>query len=196
MNTLPLILGGGILVYLISQDKKKSNNTNSQSSNSSDNKLPTLPDPESEITSQIGSKDVGYEIINCNKVIIYDEKKAFSYAFTFGAAEATKNAGKFEWDDQIFEESLVGDCLEKLEDKKTYKTKEDAMKAAKKFFYNKTVVKFIYNLFRYLYGGYVTISMDDLIKLDFINELIKMKDAFKEMGFDTTDLQTNLPTVV
>lgn len=172
-NALPLLLGGGILAFFLMNKKKSTTSSNSNES----------------ITSKIGSKEIGYEIINCNKVIIYDEQKAYAYAFTMGVAQGTKNLGMDEWNTSEFEELLVGDCLEKIEQ---FKVKEQAFKEAKKFFYNKTVVKFIYNLFRYLYSGYVTVYQKEYIEEDFIKNLNKMKSSFKEMGFDTTDLQTVL----
>lgn len=92
----------------------------------------------------------------------------------------------------MFEQLLIGDCLEKFENKEVYKTKEAAMQAARKFFSNKITVKFIYNLFRYLYSGYVSIDSEPHLEDDFVKNLNKMKSTFKEMGFDTADLQTSL----
>lgn len=172
MNTLPIILGGGLLAFILMNRKAKSTT------------------PSESITSKIGSKEVGYEIINCNKVIIYDENKAFEYAYSLAVNDALQNFNKDEYKISADPSILVGDCLEQFDDKVKYKTKEDALIGAKKFFKNKIVVKFIFNLLKYYGSGYA--SVDDTYTTAALTNANKMKDVFKDMGFDVTDLQTNL----
>lgn len=161
MNLLP-IFALGVGAYLLT--KKKPASTTSSSVIKND--------------SKIGSKDIGYEIINCTTVKIYNEQKAFEYAFQTGSQQGLlKNAN--------IETFLVGDCFEQLENG----TKEDAIKFAKKFFGNKVTTRFIFNLFRFAKSGYALTSGDiENSKKD----LQSFKDNLKEIGIDTTDLQTDL----
>ena len=160
MKILPLLLLGGGSYFLTKKKPKAS--TSSTISND----------------SKIGSKDIGYEIINCNTVKIYNEQKAFQYAFQIGSQQGLlQNAN--------IEPFLVGDCFEQLE----AGTKEDAVKFAKKFFGNKVTTRFIFNLFRFARSGYALTSSDvDGAK----QNLQSFKDNLKEIGIDTTDLQSEL----
>jgi hypothetical protein len=130
--------------------------------------------------SKIGSKDIGYEIINCNTVKIYNEQKAFQYAFALGSSK-----GMIQKANEL-ESNLIGDCFEQLEGVE----EKDAIAFAKKFFKNKTIVRFIFNLFRFAYSGYTLTSPDNA--QNSINALVAIKESFTKIGIDTTDLQTDL----
>lgn len=161
MNLLP-IFALGVGAYFLT--KKKPASTTSSSVIKND--------------SKIGSKDIGYEIINCSTVKIYNEQKAFQYAFQIGSQQGLlQNAN--------VESFLVGDCFEQLE----AGTKEDAIKFAKKFFSNKVTVRFIFNLFRFAKSGYALTSGNTE---DSKTDLQSLKNNLKELGIDTTDLQTEL----
>lgn len=160
MKILPLLLLGGGAYFLTKKKPKAS----SSSSTSSD--------------SKIGSKDIGYEIVNCNTVKIYDEQKAFQYAFTIGSQQGlVQNAN--------VESFLLGDCFEQLEDWE----KEKAIAFIKNFYKSKVTLRFIYNLFRFAYSGYALTSQD---KETAQNQLVNLKEKFKSFGFDTNDLQSSL----
>ena len=160
MKILPLLLLGGGAYFLTKKKPKASSST-------------TISND-----SKIGSKDIGYEIINCITVKIYNEQKAFQYAFQIGSQQGLlQNAN--------VEPFLVGDCFEQLE----AGTKEDAIKFAKKFFSNKVTVRFIFNLFRFAKSGYALTSGNTE---DSKTDLQSLKNNLKELGIDTTDLQTEL----
>jgi len=162
MKILPLLLLGGGAYFLTKKKPKAS--TSSTISND----------------SKIGSKDIGYEIINCNTVKIYNEQKAFQYAFALGSSKGmVQKANELE-------SNLIGDCFEQLEGVE----EKDAIAFAKKFFKNKTIVRFIFNLFRFAYSGYALTSPDNT--QNSINALVSIKESFTKIGIDTTDLQTDL----
>lgn len=160
MKIIPLLLLGGGAYFLT---KKKSATTSSS---------PIQND------SKIGSKDIGYEIINCNTVKIYNEQKAFQYAFTIGSQQGMNQNANVE-------SFLVGDCFEQLEDWE----KEKAIAFIKNFYKNKVTLRFVYNLFRFAYSGYALTSQD---KETAQNQLNDLKQKFKSFGFDTNDLQSSL----
>ena len=175
MKILPLLaLGGGL--YFFTQNKKS-------------------PKPE-PITSKIGSKEIGYEIINCNKLIIYDKEKAFQFAFSMGALEAVKAQTNPDYSVQA-ETLLLGTCFEQYESE-NFKTEEEKVNAKnklinqfKKLFNTKEKAKFYFEMEQWLLTGLVKADIFNLESATY--HLSQTKDNFsKYTGYDTSDLVVQL----
>lgn len=161
MNILPLLIGGAI-IFAVMQNKKS-------------------PSPILQKSSKFGSKEIGYEIINCNKVIIHDEKVAFNHAYLLGIDTQNKML-KGEVTGYSADILLMGDCLTELE----VSNEKDGLIIIKKFFKDKKTIKFVFNLYRYFYSGMISID-NSLIEIE-TNRLIYFKSLFKKLGYDVSDL--------
>lgn len=176
MKFLPLLLvGGGIYLFTKGKPAKKASET---------------------ITSKIGSKEIGYEIINCNKLVIYNKEKAFQWAFGLGALEAIKmqnNPNYFIQPDVL----LYGNCFEQYESD-NFKTKEEVEEAKqkgliqfKKLVNTKEKAKFLFELFQWLYTGLVKTNVLDIEAS--LHNLTKFKEGLSQyLGYDTADLIVEL----
>jgi len=166
MKLLPLfILGGGFYLFT----KNKSVNNSAKSKN---------------IISKLGSKEIGYELINCNKLIIYDENKAYSYAFNQGYNLYVRDVTA-TFDDNAetkaielpglynIEKNLIGSCFD-LENIKLL-SKNNAL--------------FLFNLVKALYAGYARLdppsSDNDILKMN-LSHYISMISL---NGYDTSDFK-------
>ena len=101
-----------------------------------------------------GSKDVGYEIYDCNKLIIHNTKKAYDYAFTLGY-----NMKEY---DKNLDDILISDCLEDVDNRKKILNSSDK-------------AKFVFNLFKYAISGYLSSHFDPLDEEMMIEKLAKIK---------------------
>lgn len=122
----------------------------------------------------IGSKEErGYVITNCN-LTIYDEQKAYDYAFNLGVEEAKKG----KWNTAALKFNLFGDCLSNdKKGKQLMNTKEKAL--------------FIFNLHKFVSSGVVTI--DESYTKDKLDSLTNLKNTItKVLGFDTSDFKVEL----
>lgn len=148
------------------------------------------------ITSKIGSKEIGYEIINCNKLIIHDKEKAFQFALSIGALEAVKAQTNPDYNVQS-ETLLLGTCFESLESE-NFKTEEEKAVAKdklinqfKKLFNTKEKAKFYFEMEQWLLTGLVKAGIFNLESA--LNHLKQTKDNFsKYTGYDTSDLIVQL----
>ena len=179
--SLPIIITSGIIAYLVITNKKKTKVSTTEKSD-----------------SKIGSNDIGYEIINCNTLIIYDANKSYLWANNLGTDEALK-IKNMQLDDQGFnpEKLLLGNCFEsnkKIDFESPIdeieKEKIRITELVKKAFNNKIKVKFIFELFKHLYSGYAKI--DEASKEFALNNLKKLRNSFKESGYDTNNLIVGL----
>lgn len=107
-----------------------------------------------------GSKDVGYEIYDCNKLIIHDTKKAYDYAFTLGY-----NMKEY---DKSLDDILISDCLEDTDNRKKILNSSDK-------------AKFVFNLFKYAISGYLSSHFDPLDEATMIEKLTKIKTIFTDL---------------
>lgn len=168
MKLLPLfILGGGFYLFTKNKSGIKSN-IKSES-----------------IISKIGSKEIGYELINCNKLIIHDQNKAYSHAFNQGYNLYIQDV-KAALDDNIetksiglpglynIEKNLIGLCFDSENIKLL--SKKNAL--------------FLFNLVKALYAGYAHLdplsSDNDILKMNlshYINNMISLN------GYDTSDFK-------
>lgn len=126
-----------------------------------------------------GSKEErGYVITNCN-LVIYDEQKAFDYAYKLGA-DNTKpdyNGGN-SLKTAPLEFRLLGDCIStENKAKSLMKTKDDAL--------------FIFTLLKFFASGVASKSL--AMEQWGINNLEKFKSVTnKILGFDTSDFKVEL----
>ncbi len=120
-----------------------------------------------------GSKERGYIITNCN-LVIYDEQKAFDYAYSLGVEEAKKG----KWNTPALKFNLFGDCLSNDEKgKQLMNTKEKAL--------------FIFNLHKFVSSGVV--SIDESFTKDKLDSLTNLKTTIaKVLGIDTSDFKVEL----
>ena len=91
MGNLPLLLLGVGAVYFITKKPAKTTTSTKE---------------DSIASGQIGSKDVGYKIVNC-KLTIYDKQKAFNYAFKLGAENAMPNVDEYTWSSKVVTQKLI-----------------------------------------------------------------------------------------
>ena len=119
-----------------------------------------------------GSKERGYIITNCN-LVIYDEQKAFDYAYAKGIEEAKKN----EWNTAAIKFNLFGDCLSPSKITTVVNTRDNAL--------------FIFNLLKLYSSGVVSVNIafsDDVLK-----NLSELKNLFgKLLNIDTSDFKVEL----
>lgn len=175
MKLLPLLALGGA-IYLFTKDKK----------------YPSSSSKSESVTSKIGSKEIGYEIINCTKLIIHNKDKAFEYAFNIGALEAIKGQ-KLDPSKLTPEVLLLGNCFEKYEseyfntEQEKLAAKDKAIAQFKKLFNTKDKAKFYFELEQWLYTGLVKVG---LVDPEFaLQQLNKTKDNFAKItGYDVSDL--------
>ena len=123
-----------------------------------------------------GSKERGYVITNCN-LVIYDEQKAFDYAFNKTAEEAkTSDVENFM---KVVKFNLFGDCL--TTDEK-----------AKILINSDKKALFVFNMFKFMISGRQ--SADETFSAD--NALTALNEAktniAKITGFDTSDFKVEL----
>lgn len=123
MNLPVILIGGGLLYFIINKNSSKPKVLNSQNPSQNTN------------SNIIGSKKVGYVIQNC-KLTIYDPDIAYEYAFQQGK-ELIKG-GSFSTNK--LKNTLLGDCFSTLEKRKCLLVSNDT-------------AKFIYELIRYGYSG-------------------------------------------
>lgn len=123
-----------------------------------------------------GSKERGYIITNCN-LVIYDEQKAYDYAFTKTAFEA-KNSD-FENFMKSVKFNLFGDCLT-TEDKSKI-----LMNSDKK-------ALFIFNMFKFMISGRQSADQTYTVEnaLSSINDT--KENIAKITGFDTSNFKVEL----
>lgn len=177
MKILPLLALAGGAYFFMNKDKKKATLTET-------------------VTSRIGSKEIGYEIINCNKLIIHNKEKAFQFAFGLGALEAIKiqNQQDYYLHPDVL---LLGNCFEKLEaenfktEKEMIDAKEKQLAQIRKLISTKEKAKFLFELFQWMYTGLVKALV---IEIDFaLNNLSQMRENFKKtLGYDVSDLIVEL----
>lgn len=169
MNPLLLlgILGGGYVLF----GNKKKTVTSSKG-------VITPPSPEQY--EKLAEK--GYYFVNCNSVVVKDEKKAFDYVYKVG-----KNVNPFIWDGLLFDGCVNNIIKDNQSDIVGGKTIE-----FKKFINIKDPKQalFVFNLVRYLVLALVeTNQMTE-------NEGIQMLEAFKKSAsenVDTKNWDTSLP---
>lgn len=119
-----------------------------------------------------GSKEIGYEIYDCDKLVIYDAKKSYKYAFDLGTT-VKEDLGQF--DDLLF-----GQCFENAKDivrlKKIINTSEKAV--------------FVFNLFKNIISGYF---LNHGEKDEMIEKLQEIKNVLiTTLGFDTSKFEIGL----
>jgi len=178
MNNLLLLaaLGAGYVYFKKPKAvTKKSTKPKVETPKAETPKVETPP-KNGKVTS--GSKDVGYEIYDCNKLIIYDNQKAYDYAFDLGANTKELN-GQF---DDIF----FGKCFEDPKDlTNLMKITENVDKA-----------KFIFNLMKYALSGYATNHPDE--KDNLLSTLKSIKNKLDDLlnfdvsGFDVSLINQNM----
>jgi hypothetical protein len=173
MNNLLLLaaLGAGYVYFKKPKAvTKKSTKPKVETPKAETPKVETPP-KNGKVTS--GSKDVGYEIYDCNKLIIYDNQKAYDYAFDLGANTKELN-GQF---DDIF----FGKCFEDPKDlTNLMKITENVDKA-----------KFIFNLMKYALSGYATNHPDE--KDDLLSTLNSIKNKLDDLlNIDVSDFDVSL----
>lgn len=118
-----------------------------------------------------GSKETGYAIYDCNLLIIYNAKKAYSYAFDLGL-KIDQNSGHFD-------EILVGDCF------------EDDSEYGKKIVNTKEKTIFILNLLKYYFSGYVANHPEDSDNK--LKKLESLKENFAELTkFDISSFKVEI----
>lgn len=118
-----------------------------------------------------GSKEIGYAIYDCNKLVIYDSKKAYNYVFDLGL-KIDENSG-------YFDELLLGDCF------------EDDSGYGKKIVNTKEKTIFILNLFKYYISGYVANHPEDSNTK--LKKLESLKENFAELTkFDLSSFKIEL----
>ena len=126
---------------------------------------------------QIGSKEVGYKIVDCS-LTIFNKQKAFNYAYELGV----DNAFGIKLDGtEPLKETLFGGCLQKeLTVKALMKTKEKAL--------------FVFDLMRFLYSGIVSKSIEFGEDEDNgFPTLQGFKDNIAKItGFDVSDFKVEL----
>jgi hypothetical protein len=120
-----------------------------------------------------GSKEIGYEIYDCNKLIIYNTQKAYDYAFNLGL-ETEELYGQFD-------DILFGKCFEDAKDLTLIKQTFNSLEKA----------KFAFNLLKYAFSGYL--ANMPLMKDDIINHIKGIKSKFVEyLGFKSDDFDVEL----
>ncbi len=124
----------------------------------------------------VGSKERGYVITNCN-LTIYDEQKAFDFAFNKTAFEA-KNSNVENFMNPV-KFNLFGDCL--TTDEK-----------AKILINSKKKALFVFNMFKFMISGRQ--SVDETYSVD--NALTALNQAKENIakitGIDTSDFKVEL----
>lgn len=120
-----------------------------------------------------GSKERGYLITDCN-LVIYDEQKAFDYAYTLGTSVDTSS----DWNTKVLKFNLFGDCLSsEQKGKKLMNSKEKAL--------------FVFNLFKFLDSGIS--SKDQSFDQDLLSQLDQLKQNIaKFTGFDVSAFKVEL----
>lgn len=177
MKILPLLALAGGAYFFMNKDKKKATSTET-------------------VTSRVGSKEIGYEIINCNKLIIHDKEKAFQWAFGLGALEAIKLQSQQPI--SSVEMLLLGDCFEKFEfenfktDEEKIKAKEQVIAQFKKLLNTKAKAKFLFELYQWTYTGFVKALISEPVYV--LDALAKMREQLiaKTLGYDVSDLIVEL----
>lgn len=144
MKALPLLVGG-LIVFAFMQkssanstkpkpkevDPKPSENPNESESDNKPKNYPT-----------VGSQNIGYEIINCKEIKIYDAKKSLDFAFDTGK----KLPKDYSYNTADLNNKLFGKCLNNMKSL----TKENAL--------------FIFDLMKYGYSGlYFTVGGSESI---------------------------------
>jgi len=125
-----------------------------------------------------GSKERGYIITNCN-LVIYDEQKAFDYAFNLGADNTKPDYnGCNSLKTAPLEFRLLGDCISNENKAKSLmKTKEDAL--------------FIFELMKFFASGIASKSL--AMEQWGLANLEKFKSITnKLLGFDTSNFKVEL----
>lgn len=121
-----------------------------------------------------GSKEIGYEIYDCNKLIIYNAQKAYDYAFELGLETEELNGQ--------FDDILFGKCFENA---------KDDLSKVKQVFNSLEKAKFAFNLFRYAFSGYI--ANTPVWKDEIIDNLKLIKSKFVDyLGFNSNDFDVNL----
>lgn len=163
MKNLPLLLLGAGAVYLAA-------------------KKPTKVSTKENLTiapGQIGSKDIGYKIVDC-KLTIYDKQKAFDYAFKLGAdGVEPNNVDEYTWSTKPLKKKLIGECI-------------DAEILAKLLMNTKEKAFFVFNLFKYLLSGIV--SKSEVFTSDqALTNIQQFKDSVQKLlGYDTSAYKVEL----
>lgn len=165
MNALPLLIGGAI-IFVVMQSKKSTSVPKSK-------EIPKeeIPkDPKEEIPKPkeyptVGSKTIGYEIINCNSVIIYDAPTALNFAFNTGKTLPKK----YQYNSADLIKKLFGKCLINLSLKKDQSDE----------------ARFLFDLMKYGYSGiFLTVGGNESIVT---NPLMLFKQELEEkFGIDTS----------
>lgn len=159
MKNLPLLLLGAGAVYLVA--KKPSTKTTSTE---------TIP---KNATLSAGSKEIGYAIYDCEKLVIFDSKKAYNHAFDLGSTLDQPN----KLDDLLF-----GVCFDSPEDISKFKqminTKEKAI--------------LVFNLFKYLLSGYGKNHQDYDTQDEILAELNSIKIKMTSFGYNSNDFKVEI----
>lgn len=171
-NIVPLIIGGGFLAFLLTNKKKNT----------------------SSVSSKFGSKEIGYEIINCNKVIIYDKEKAYQYMFELGKKEGStihEDGHSFSPGDIVLG---LEKCLSIEQMKKDSKVKSDeemmkiVMPKLKKIYSSQEIAEFIFNLHKYLMSGYAIGRESEEVEEVALDFLEQNKNLIESLGYSVENL--------
>lgn len=163
MKNLPLLLLGAGAVYFIAKKPAKTSTKES---------LTIAP-------GQIGSKDIGYKIVDC-KLTIYDKQKAFDYAFKLGADGAlVNNVDENTWSTKPIKKKLIGDCIASDKNVKILIT-------------SKEKAHFIFELFRNLFSGIFSKS-DVYDSMTALADIKGFRDSIGEVfGYDVSKYDISL----
>lgn len=159
MKNLPLLLLGAGAVYFIAK-KPAAKTGNSEA----------IP---KNATLSAGSKEIGYAIYDCEKLVIFDSKKAYDHVFDLGSTLDQAN----KLDDLLF-----GVCFDSPEDilkfKQMINTKEKAI--------------LVFNLFKYLLSGYGKNHQDYDTQDEILAELNSIKIKMTSFGHNSTDFKVEI----
>lgn len=166
MKNLTLLLLGAGAVYFIAKKPAKASTTPSKESSDI-------------VPGQIGSKEIGYKIVNC-KLTIYDKQKAYNYAFKLGVDGAeVNNVDEYTWSTKPLKKKLVGECI-------------DAEILAKILMSTKEKAFFIFELFKYLLSG-ITSKSEIYTSEQALKTIQQFKDNVqKVLGYDTSDYKVEI----
>lgn len=165
MKNLPLLLLGAGAVYFIAKKPAKVSTTSTKE--------------DAIAPGQIGSKEIGYKIVNC-KLTIYDKQKAWNYAFKLGADGAeVNNVDEYTWSTKPLKMKLVGDCFgSEVTVKSLINSKEKAF--------------FIFELFRYLDSG-ITSKSDVYDENAALSSIESFKDNIEKLfKYDVSNYKVEL----
>lgn len=112
--------------------------------------------------SKFGSKETGYEVVNCTKLTIYDKYTAYKWAFNLGIQQfdKLKQNPNYEPNSNML---LFGNCFQYNDsDSQEIKLKNQQKFSAqfKQLFNTKEKAEFIFTLAKYLFSGIISTGID------------------------------------